>query len=387
MRIMALWVSESLYKAGDKSFAHEYLRLMEDKDTQVKMRALMTGRLLKIPGTHDKVKKVMASDTTAGIQLVGKQVLEPRVVTAFFGRSNPNFSETEQAMVNEGAKIFSSLCATCHGPLGTGTPAGPGKLLAPSLVGSSRVQAHSDYVIKTLLHGLTGDIQGESYAGIMMAPMKSNKDEWIASVASFIRTNFENESSLVTAEDVARIRKETSQQKSPYKFDELWASIPKVLEVDQQWKITASHTGEVRKGSTASPRGAFNFEGWTTGVSQQQGMWFQVELPKPATISEIQFRSPQINRGFRGQGPPPLQTYPRGYDLEVSMDGQQWSKIISNGEGTRSSMAIRFTPVQAKFIRMTLTKSESAVHGERRGQPFIYEVAWTMRELKVFGLL
>ncbi|WP_276374944.1 discoidin domain-containing protein [Chryseolinea sp. H1M3-3] len=387
MRAMALWVSESLYKAGDKSFADDYLSMMDDKDTQVKMRAMMTGRLLKIPGTNDKVKKVMASDTTAGVQLVGKQVLEPPVVTAFFGRSNPNFSEEEQALVSEGAKIFSSLCATCHGPLGNGTPAGQGKLLAPSLVGSSRIQAHPDYIVKTLLHGMTGDIQGESYAGIMMAPMGSNNDKWIASVASFVRANFENESSLITPADVARVRKETAQQKSMYKFDALWASIPKVLEADPQWKMTASHTGEVRKGSTASALGAFNFEGWTTGVTQQKGMWFQVELPKVATISEIQFKSPPINRGWRQGSPPPIHTYPRGYDLEVSMDGSQWTKIVSDGEGSGANTTIRFNPVQAKFFRITLTKSESIVHGERRGQPFDYEVAWTMREFKLYGFL
>ena len=67
MRIMALWVSESLYKAGDKSFDEIYLKMMSDKDTQVKMRAMMTGRLLKIPGTNEKVKTVMSSDTTAGV--------------------------------------------------------------------------------------------------------------------------------------------------------------------------------------------------------------------------------------------------------------------------------------------------------------------------------
>lgn len=57
MRIMALWVSESLYKAGDKSFDKIYLDMMNDPDIQVKMRAMMTGRLLKIPGTNDLVKK------------------------------------------------------------------------------------------------------------------------------------------------------------------------------------------------------------------------------------------------------------------------------------------------------------------------------------------
>jgi mono/diheme cytochrome c family protein/glucose/arabinose dehydrogenase len=387
MRMMALWVSESLYKAGDKSFNENYLEMMSDKDTQVKMRAMMTGRLLKIPGTNEKVKRVLARDTTAGVQLVGKQVLNPPVVTAFFGRSNPNFSKEEQALVDAGGKIFSSLCATCHGPLGIGTPAGQGKLLAPSLVGSARVQAHPDYVIKTLLHGLTGDIQGESYAGIMMAPMGNNSDEWIASAASFIRANFENESSIVTPADVARVRQESSQQSSPYQFDGLWSSIPKILEPSSKWKMTASHTAETRKGSTASASGAFNFEGWTTGITQQKGMWFQVELPATATISEIQFKSPPISRGWREGSPPPIHTYPREYDLEVSMDGKQWSKIINNGEGTGSNNTIRFTPVQTRFVRITLTKSEAIVHGERRGQPFDFEVVWNMREFKLFGFL
>ncbi len=385
MRMMALWVSESLYKAGDKSFDKNYLDMMMDKDTQVKMRAMMTGRLLKIEGTNNVIKKVMASDNASGVQLVGKQVLNPPVVTAFFGRSSPNFSDDEKKRVEAGSKVFNSLCSTCHGSLGIGAPAGPGKLLAPSLVGSVRVQSHPDYVIKTLLHGMTGDIGKEHYAGIMMAPMKDNNDEWIASVASFIRANFENESSLVTPEDVARVRRETSTQTSLYTFDALWKSIPKVLEPKATWKISASNTGKTRKGSTASPRGAFSFEGWTTDTTQLAGMWYQIELPASATLTEMQFKSPPINRGRRKESPPPIHTYPRGYDVAASMDGKQWTKIITNGEGSGSSTTIRFNPVEARFVRMTLTKSESIVHGERNGKPFDFEVVWTMREFKLYG--
>jgi mono/diheme cytochrome c family protein len=386
MRIMAMWVSESLYKDGDQSFAQSYLQLMDDSDTEVKMRAMMTGRLLKVPGTNNKVKKVMASDTTEGVQLVAKQVLDPPLVNSFFGRSNPNFSEEERKRVDAGAKIYSGLCSTCHGVLGNGMAAGPGKLLAPSLIGSARVQSHPDYVIKTLLHGVTGDINKESYAGVMMAPMKDNSDEWIASVASFIRTNFENEGSVVTAADVARVREETSSQKGPYTFDALWTSVPKVLAPTDKWKMTASHTGETRKGSTASAAGAFTFEGWTTGTTQKAGMWYQVEMPTTASISEIQFKSPPISRGWREGSPPPIHTSPRAFDVETSLDGKQWTKIVANGEGTRASTTIRFEPVPAKFIRITLTKSEDVVHGERRGKPFDFEVVWNMREMKVFGL-
>ncbi|MBP7803512.1 MAG: discoidin domain-containing protein [Saprospiraceae bacterium] len=386
MRIMALWVSESLYKAGDKSFDKIYLDMMNDPDIQVKMRAMMTGRLLKIPGTNDLVKKVLTRDTTAGVQLVGKQVLEPQLVTSFFGRSNPNFTKEEKALVDNGSKIYASLCATCHGALGNGISAGPGKLIAPSLIGSARVQAHPDYVIKTLLHGVIGELQKESYAGIMMAPMGKNSDEWIASVASFIRANFENESSPVSPADVSRVRKATSSQTKSYKFDSLWASIPKVLELQPNWKVTASHTGNVRKGSTASPRGAFTFEGWTTEKLQQEGMWFHIELPTTKKISELQFKSPQINRGFRPPMPPPLQTCPREYNLEVSIDGSTWTKIIDKGAGTGSSTTIRFDPIEARYIRLTLTQSASIVKGERRGQPFDYITPWTMREFKIFAL-
>lgn len=218
-----------------------------------------------------------------------------------------------------------------------------------------------------------------------MTQMGSNNDEWIASVASFIRVNFENESSPVSAADVARVRKETAKQTKPYTFDALWSSVPKVLESNADWNMSASHTGEIRKGSTASAQGAFSFEGWTTGITQQSGMWFQVELPSAATLTEIQFKSPSISRGWREGSPPPIQTYPRKYDFEVSMDGKQWTKVITNGQGTRSSMAIRFDSVKAKFLRITLTQSETIVHGERRGKPFDYEVVWTMREFKIYG--
>jgi hypothetical protein len=72
--------------------------------------------------------------------------------------------------------------------------------------------------------------------------------------------------------------------------------------------------------------------------------------------------------------------------VDVSLDGKQWTKVITKGEGTGSSMTIRFNAVKAKFLRLTLTKSETVVHGERRGKPFDFEVAWTMREFKIYGL-
>ena len=81
-----------------------------------------------------------------------------------------------------------------------------------------------------------------------------------------------------------------------------------------------------------------------------------------------------------------IQTCPREYNLEVSIDGSTWTKIIDKGAGTGSSTTIRFDPIEARYIRLTLTQSASIVKGERRGQPFDYITPWTMREFKIFAL-
>ncbi len=384
LRIQAMWVSETLYKNGDKSFEKLYLKMIEDPDLHVRMRAMMTCRLLDIPGREAVVKKILKTDTRAGVQLVGKQVLEPPVVHSFFGRNFPSFTPEEKARVEEGEKIYQSLCATCHGPRGAGTPFGEGKLMAPSLVNSPRVKAHPDYATRVLIHGMTGDINGETYAGGLMAPMGNNTDEWIASVVSYIRTNFENESTPVSPEDVARVRRETADQKKTYTFSELWNAVPQPLHFDEKWKVTASHTADVRKGSTASPKGAFTFEGWTTGVTQQAGMWFQVELPQVTRLTEISFFSSTIRRGWGEGAPPPLTTYPKEYDIELSTDGTNWTKVVTKGKGIDNQSVIRFEPTPAKFLRITLTASEAPVNGERRGRPHVFEIPWNMRELKLF---
>ncbi len=385
MRKMAMWAGESLYKAGETSLADNYLSMMKDTDEEVRMRALMTGRLLKIAGTEEIAKNELASSQHAGLQLVSEQVIDPPRISAYFGRRNPNFDEQEQALVDAGAEIFSSLCATCHGTLGAGTPVAAGELMAPSFIGSTRVQAHPDYFIKTMLHGMTGDIEDQSYTGVIMAPMSNQSDEWIASVASFVRANFENEASIIQPEEVTRVRKETADRSKPYTYEELNASVPKPLNATDNWKITASHSESIRKGSSGSPDAALTYEGWTTGTTQQAGMWFQIELPEAHRIAELTFVSPPVSRGWREGSPPPLQTFPHAYTLSVSTDGNEWTDIIPNGHSTKNPSRIRFAPTELKFLRITLTESQQDVEGERFGRVHTYNIPWVMRELVVWG--
>jgi hypothetical protein len=108
-----------------------------------------------------------------------------------------------------------------------------------------------------------------------------------------------------------------------------------------------------------------------------------VELAAPTPLTEIQFSSTAA--GGRGGGPgrgqaagpgrgaaaaadaeaapaaPPVLGFPRGYKVEVSMDGSTWSSPVAQGRGTGATTVITFAPVQAKFVRLTETENVDAV--------------------------
>jgi hypothetical protein len=168
---------------------------------------------------------------------------------------------------------------------------------------------------------------------------------------------------LVTPADVARVRAATAGRKAPWTVEELEASIPRALVPDGTWKVTSSHNApEAAQG--------LNFAGWSTRAPQQAGMWFQVELPAPLTLSEIQFNSP-AQGGGRGN-PPAVGTYPRGYDVQVSADGRTWSAPIASGQGSGPATVITFRPARARFIRMTQTATTENAP------------AWSIQGLRLF---
>jgi mono/diheme cytochrome c family protein len=348
MRIQAIRASETLYKAGDRSLAADYRRLAQDTDVDVVIQAMLTLNVLKDPRVAATVAAAQAANPARGIQEIGKQILNPPALT--YGRPGNNpFSAEELAAMQRGDAIYKELCASCHGDDGRGAPlpgAAAGTIIAPAFVGNPRITGHPDYVTKTLLHGLTGPLDGQVYAGGVMVAMGANSDEWVASAASYIRNTFGNSAPFVSAADVARVRAATAGRTATWTFDQLIASVPASLPADGL-KATASHNSE-----TAGQ--AFNFGTWSTRIPQAPGMWFQVELPQPTQVAEIQFESSRVGGGRGAGAPPPTSGYPREYVVDISTDGTQWT-TVAKGAGAGVSTAIRFAPVQAKFVRLTQT--------------------------------
>ncbi len=361
MRVQAIRASETLYKAGTRALADDYRAMAKDSDPDVALQALLTANLFKISGSDALIQETMQTNKARGIQEIGQQILKRNAAAA--STAAAGFSPDQLGQLKEGETIYKSLCQTCHGEDGRGMAvagANDGSMMGPPIAGSPRVQGHRDYVIKTLLHGMTGPLAGQTYTQVML-PMGTQNDDWIANIASYVRNSFGNSASFVSPAEVARVRAATASRKTMWTFPELETSLPRMLPVDPSWVATASHNPE-------RAAGGLTLAAWSTGAPQVPGMWYQVELPKPVNVTEIQFESgPPGGRSGRGfgrgggrGGPSPFGTAPLAYQVQVSMDGKSWGSPVAEGKGSGTPTVITFKPVQAKFVRITQTGSADA---------------------------
>jgi glucosylceramidase len=100
-------------------------------------------------------------------------------------------------------------------------------------------------------------------------------------------------------------------------------------------------------------------------------------------VTEIQFQSPAPGgRGGGGNsvavssgGSPVVAPggFPRGYEVEVSQDGAAWT-AASQGAGNGPTTINTFTPVSAKFIRITLTADAADAP------------AWSVQNLRIYSV-
>ena len=87
MRIQAIRASETLFKAGDRSLASEYLQLSRDADVDVAIQAMLTLNLFKLPELSATVQAAQAANKARGIQEIGRQILQPSNNLTFAGRA------------------------------------------------------------------------------------------------------------------------------------------------------------------------------------------------------------------------------------------------------------------------------------------------------------
>jgi hypothetical protein len=161
MRVQAIRASESLTKAGDKTLEADVRERVKDGDANVVIQALLTLNLQKVPDIAKLVEGAQATSKARGVKELGDQMLRPPQFTAGAAASADGARAGRDA--EEGRRHLHRAVLLVPRP---GRQRRAARRRAgrdddgAAAGGSPRVHAHKDYVIKTVLHGLTGPVDG-----------------------------------------------------------------------------------------------------------------------------------------------------------------------------------------------------------------------------------
>ncbi len=230
VRKAAIWISEPYLKKNDEQVIDKLGKLKGDESYDVRTQLMLSLNYAKAGKAKDIVKNIMEMSPSNEMLAAVQSSLVRNEEIKKFGIKLGSLDVADRKMILEGANIFRSLCASCHGSDGKGLPS----KIAPPLVGDfRRLIGHKDTTIMILLHGLTGPVNGKTYP-VDMPSMSSNNDEWIASVLSYLRYDLgmTNRSPgrmsrefltriMVKPDEVKKIRAQTVERNKPWTMAEL----------------------------------------------------------------------------------------------------------------------------------------------------------------------
>ncbi len=260
VRAAAIKISEPFIEAGESGIIDDLAPLADDRSGEVaKQLVLSLGMSKQAEAIEVMEKAILRHITHEGVRLAGLTALwkhDGPLIKAIRDGSAFKHVRTEgqriaaakawtggieqwdrglklpadmpkphRDLVVRGERLFYHNCVSCHGGDGKGVAvAGLKTTLAPPLVGSKRVLGKPDILIRILLHGLTGPVDGKNYEAGIMAPAQTFdiiRDDRLAELLSFIRYAWGNEAGLITKEQVKAIRRATSQRKELWTIKEL----------------------------------------------------------------------------------------------------------------------------------------------------------------------
>ncbi|WP_277470353.1 MULTISPECIES: discoidin domain-containing protein [unclassified Paenibacillus] len=124
-----------------------------------------------------------------------------------------------------------------------------------------------------------------------------------------------------------------------------------------EWKVSSNISTSV-----SNPGGAIDGDRrtrWDTGKHQASGEYFQIDLGKAHTVEAVELDYTLSSYD-----------YPRGYELYVSDDAQNWKRVVS-GKGQLSMTRISFPQLKTRYIKILQTGAGGNY--------------WSIQELQVYS--
>jgi mono/diheme cytochrome c family protein len=359
VRITAIRISEQLVSAGDKSITQKWLSLAIDTDIEVAQQVVLSAYFVE----SDNHKAILTAAKHKHPKKKGLLAIEKSMINLVsLNEKRRKLSEGNQelaAAVIAGEKAFKGFCYTCHGTDGKGTPAGE-SLIAPSFHNNPRVIGNTALLVNLVLNGMQGPIDGVNYTGGMMPSIASNGDEYVANVLTYIRNDFGNSASMITAKDVAAIKQMNNASTSMWSQELLEHKFAKEITNKDQWKVSTNFAVHPKLNIARLTDNIKEGQLFSSQEKREKGQAITIELPNIVNITEVIVDSTGLT-----------DDYSRHYTIEFSLNGRQWHTVINN------PAAIEFNQEQtlghqAKFIRIT-----NQIGGNRR--------KWRLNEISLFG--
>jgi hypothetical protein len=133
------------------------------------------------------------------------------------------------------------------------------------------------------------------------------------------------------------------------------------LKPDENWQVAAEPEGLTQRDAIDGDRSTR----WISVTAQQPGMWYQIGLGIPTTLSRMVF-------DFAGDLTLDYHDYPRRYVVEISTDGDDW-ETVAEGHGLRDGLLeVRMPPQPVRFVRIRQEGHERAY-------------CWSIREIFLYA--
>lgn len=225
VRRAAIWISEPYIKKNDAQIISRLAELKADSSYDVRTQLLLSLSYNKGDKAQSIVKDLMAQNQDNEMMVATAAALEMNENVKTYGIRLGNLATANRNLVLQGASIFRSICASCHGTDAKGLATA----VAPPLVGSKRLAGDKNTAINILLHGLTGPIEGKTYPGDLMPSFGANSNEWVAAVLSYARFEFgrgpRNDpkavSPFITSTEVKKVRDESGTRTKSWTVSDL----------------------------------------------------------------------------------------------------------------------------------------------------------------------